>query len=113
MFETIRYAVDAKGVARLTLAQPQKHNALSAIMIGELTEAAERLSVDVTVRVVVLDAEGRSFCAGGDLNWMREQFDADRPTRIAEATRLPLGTVKSHVLRGSEKLKRIYAGVKS
>ncbi|CAN7596045.1 MULTISPECIES: crotonase/enoyl-CoA hydratase family protein [Ensifer] len=90
MFETIRYAVDAKGVARLTLAQPQKHNALSAIMIGELTEAAERLSVDVTVRVVVLDAEGRSFCAGGDLNWMREQFDADRPTRIAEATRLAL-----------------------
>jgi DNA-directed RNA polymerase specialized sigma24 family protein len=29
---------------------------------------------------------------------------------VAEATRLPLGTVKSHVLRGSQKLKRIYAG---
>lgn len=32
-------------------------------------------------------------------------------TEIVEATRLPLGTVKSHVLRGSEKLKRIYTGV--
>ncbi len=90
MFETIRYGVDERGVARLTLAQPQKHNALSAVMISELTAAAERLSGDVAVRVVILDAEGRSFCAGGDLGWMREQFDADRPTRIAEATRLAL-----------------------
>ncbi len=90
MFETIRYGVDERGVARLTLAQPQKHNALSAVMISELTAAAGRLSGDVAVRVVILDAEGRSFCAGGDLGWMREQFDADRPTRIAEATRLAL-----------------------
>ncbi|HEV7320304.1 MAG TPA: crotonase/enoyl-CoA hydratase family protein [Ensifer sp.] len=89
-FETIRIVTDARGVARLTLALPQKHNALSATMIGELTEAAETLSTDRAVRLVVLDAEGRSFCAGGDLGWMREQFDADRATRIAEATRLAM-----------------------
>jgi methylglutaconyl-CoA hydratase len=40
------------------------------------------------VRVVVLAGEGAAFCAGGDLDWMRAQFDADRPTRIAEARRL-------------------------
>ena len=89
-FETIRIETDARGVARLSLALPQKHNALSARMIGELTEAAEQLSADRSVRVVVLEGEGRSFCAGGDLGWMREQFDADRATRIAEATRLAM-----------------------
>ncbi|OCP04278.1 MULTISPECIES: crotonase/enoyl-CoA hydratase family protein [unclassified Ensifer] len=89
-FDTIRIATDARGVARLTLAQPQKHNALSAKMIGELTEAAANLSVDRAVRVVILEGEGKSFCAGGDLGWMREQFDADRATRIAEATRLAM-----------------------
>jgi methylglutaconyl-CoA hydratase len=89
-FETIRIETDARGVARLTLALPQKHNALSARMIGELTEAAEQLSADRSVRVVILEGEGRSFCAGGDLGWMREQFDADRATRIAEATRLAM-----------------------
>ena len=88
--ETIRIVTDARGVARLTLAQPQKHNALSAKMIGELTEAAHSLSDDRSVRAVILEAEGRSFCAGGDLGWMREQFDADRATRIAEATRLAM-----------------------
>ncbi len=89
-FETIRIATDTRGVARLTLAQPQKHNALSARMIGELTDAANALSDDRSVRVVILEAEGRSFCAGGDLGWMREQFDADRPARITEATRLAM-----------------------
>jgi methylglutaconyl-CoA hydratase len=89
-YETIRYAVDERGVARLTLARPEKHNALSATMIGELTDMASRFGADTAVRVVILDAEGKSFCAGGDLEWMREQFTADRRTRIAEATRLAM-----------------------
>ncbi len=89
-YDTIRYAVDDRGIARLTLARPEKHNALSAVMIGELTDAAVRLGADAAVRAVVLDADGKSFCAGGDLEWMREQFAADRQARIAEATRLAM-----------------------
>ncbi|QFI70289.1 crotonase/enoyl-CoA hydratase family protein [Sinorhizobium alkalisoli] len=89
-YDTIRLVVEDRGIARLTLARPEKHNALSAVMIGELTDAAVRLSADAAVRAVVLDAEGKSFCAGGDLEWMREQFAADRQTRIAEATRLAM-----------------------
>lgn len=87
-FETLRIETDARGVARLTLARPDKRNALSARMIGELGEAAQRLGGDAGVRAVVLAGEGDVFCAGGDLDWMRTQFGASRPERVAEATKL-------------------------
>lgn len=89
-YETIRIETDARGVARLVLARPEKHNALSAQMIAELTDAAEGLGADAAVRVVVLCAEGESFCAGGDLGWMRAQINADGATRAAEATKLAM-----------------------
>ena len=57
-------------------------------MIAELTEAAAALAADATVRAVVLAASGPSFCAGGDLEWMRAQQAADRAGKIAEAGRL-------------------------
>lgn len=79
--ETIRIDIDARGVATLWLARPDKHNALSAQMIAELTGAAGRLGADPSVRAVVLAAEGKSFCAGGDLGWMQQQMAADAPTR--------------------------------
>jgi methylglutaconyl-CoA hydratase len=87
-FETIRLATDDRGVATLTLARPERHNALSAAMIGELAQAAALLGSDPAVRVVVLAAEGESFCAGADLGWMKEQFAASRAQRIEEARRL-------------------------
>ena len=86
--ETIRIEVDGRGVAGLVLARAEKHNALSAQMIAELTEAAGRLARDPAVRVVVLRADGDSFCAGGDLGWMQEQMRADGATRAREATKL-------------------------
>lgn len=89
-YHTIRLATDPRGVATLTLARPQKRNALSAQMIGELTHAAQALAGDSAVRVVVLAAEGDSFCAGGDLAWMQEQMAADGPTRAAEARKLAM-----------------------
>ncbi|KAA0692555.1 crotonase/enoyl-CoA hydratase family protein [Neorhizobium sp. P12A] len=90
MADTIRSEIDERGVARVMLARPEKHNAMSAQMIDELAEAALRLGSDNAVRAVILAGEGASFCAGGDLNWMRAQFDADRAGRVAEARRLAL-----------------------
>ncbi len=81
MFETIRIARDPRGVATLSLARPDKHNALSRAMMDELTQAAADLGADPAVRVVVLAGDGPSFCAGGDLGWMREQMAADDATR--------------------------------
>ena len=88
MAESIRMERDGRGVATLWLARAEKHNALSAQMIGEITEAAGTLGSDPAVRVVVLAAEGASFCAGGDLGWMRAQMAADRETRRKEARKL-------------------------
>jgi methylglutaconyl-CoA hydratase len=85
---TVRIGTDARGVATLSLARAEKHNALSAGMIAEITEAAQALGADPAVRVVVLAAEGASFCAGGDLAWMRDQMAADAATRAAGARTL-------------------------
>lgn len=86
--QTISIAVDPRGVATLTLDRPEKHNALSAQMLAELTQAAADLGADDTVRVVVLTGAGKSFCAGGDLEWMRAQMQADAETRAREAGKL-------------------------
>jgi methylglutaconyl-CoA hydratase len=70
-YGTIAY--DQQGsVARITLNRPQVHNAFNAVMIGELLSAFSRIKDDTRIRVVVLTGTGKSFCAGADLNWMRE-----------------------------------------
>lgn len=85
---TITIATDARGVATLTLNRPDKHNAMSAPMIADLTQAARDLGADPSVRVVVLTGAGGSFCAGGDLGWMQAQMAADAATRADQARAL-------------------------
>jgi methylglutaconyl-CoA hydratase len=102
--DTVRIEIDQRGVARLVLARPDKHNALSAEMIDALEAAASRLSADASVRVVVIEGEGASFCAGGDLAWMKAQVEADRPTRMRAARRL------AHMLRALNELSRPLIG---
>ena len=58
-------------VARLRLTRPTVHNAFDAGLIADLTAALQAIAADPRVRVLVLEAEGASFSAGADLNWMR------------------------------------------
>ena len=88
MFEEIALTTDERGVAHLTLERSEKHNAMSARMIAELTEAAAIIAADSAIRVVVLTGAGKTFCAGGDLKWMQEQMAADGETRYREARKL-------------------------
>ena len=88
MYETITIETDARGIATLTLNRPEKHNAMSAQMLAELTQAAGQLGSDEGVRVVILAAGGKSFCAGGDLRWMQDQMAADPVARMCEARKL-------------------------
>src|SRR5260221_4603830 len=103
-FNTIRLETDSRGVARLTLNRPARHNALDAKMIAELTQAARHIDSDPAVRVVVLAANGKSFCAGADLEWMKQQFDASSEDRSREAKRL------ATMLRAIDELPKFLIG---
>lgn len=84
-FETIKLDTDERGITTLTLNRPDKHNAMSSRMMQEITDAAKSLHHDDRVRGVILTGAGRSFCAGADLGWMRENFARNREQRIAES----------------------------
>ncbi|UWQ22820.1 crotonase/enoyl-CoA hydratase family protein [Jannaschia sp. W003] len=81
---TITVSCDERGVATVTLDRPDVHNALEAATMDALTAFARAPDA----RVVVLTGAGASFCAGGDLRWMRAQFDATPEGRRREAERL-------------------------
>ncbi len=75
-------------VATVTLARPELHNAFNPAMIRELTACFGNLADDPRVRVVVLTGAGRSFCAGADLQWMRESRQYTYDENVADAGRL-------------------------
>ncbi|QNN46421.1 enoyl-CoA hydratase/isomerase family protein [Thermomonas brevis] len=58
-------------VARLRMTRAQVHNAFDAGLIAGLTAALDEVAADASIRVLVLEADGPSFSAGADLNWMR------------------------------------------
>jgi 2-(1,2-epoxy-1,2-dihydrophenyl)acetyl-CoA isomerase len=65
-YQTIRYEV-ADGVANVTLARPDKLNAFTEQMHGELQRALDAAEADDGVRALLLSGDGRAFCAGQDL----------------------------------------------
>jgi methylglutaconyl-CoA hydratase len=79
---------DSRGIARLTLDCPERHNVLTGAICDGLTAACGAINADTTIRVVVLGGNGASFCAGGDLDWMRAQVAADGAGRRVEARRV-------------------------
>lgn len=64
-------SIDAHGTARVTLARPAQHNAFDEALIAALADAFTALGSNPGVRAIVLAGEGRSFCAGADIGWMR------------------------------------------
>jgi enoyl-CoA hydratase/carnithine racemase len=81
----------ARGVVTLTLNRPQAFNALSEGMMSALQRELDALSADASLRVVVLAAEGRAFCAGHDLKEMRAHPSLEYYRRLfAQCSRLML-----------------------
>lgn len=76
------------GVARVTLSRPAIHNALDDKLIADLLATLELIAADRAVRLVMLTGEGASFCAGGDLAWMRRTADYTYEQNLADAMML-------------------------
>ena len=81
---------DANQVATVLLARPDSHNALNAALIEELTRCFEEISEDDQARVVILAGEGRSFCAGADVGYMRETSEFSYEKNLEDARRLAM-----------------------
>ena len=79
---------DEGSVATVTLARPESHNALNATLVEALTRAFEDLADDERVRAVVLEGEGRSFCAGADVGYMKETGGFSYEENLEDARRM-------------------------
>lgn len=87
--------VENKGAIRiLTMARPDKLNALDTALTQALVDAFANAEADASVRALVLAGEGRGFCAGADL---KEFADLTPANQIAVAARADL-TTKLHTL---------------
>jgi len=64
---TIRYENPAEGVARIMLARADKHNAINPQMIYDINAAFDRAVRDISIKVVIIGADGRNFSAGHDI----------------------------------------------
>ncbi len=75
-------------VATVTLTRPDVRNAFNDALIAELTQVFTALGARDDVRCIVLAAQGKAFCAGADLHWMRRMADYTREENIADAGKL-------------------------
>jgi len=86
-FQTLTVSI-AEGVATVTLNRPELRNAFNEEAIHELAVAFAALGTTDTVRAIVLAANGPAFCAGGDLNWMKQMAGYSEEENQQDAMRL-------------------------
>jgi methylglutaconyl-CoA hydratase len=81
-------SIDARGVALVTLNQPEKHNAFDGETIARLAATFDELARDRRARIVVIGSAGPTFCAGADLDWMKHVAALDAEANLADARTL-------------------------
>jgi methylglutaconyl-CoA hydratase len=85
----MRIRVERTGaIGRITLARPEKKNALDYTAASELRESLGELAADASVRVVLLSADGGDFCAGADLAALHALLDASSIEQMRDAEAL-------------------------
>jgi methylglutaconyl-CoA hydratase len=72
-------------IVRVALNRPEIHNAFDDIVIAELRQVFAAIAQDNKVRVMVLSGNGKSFCAGADMNWMRRMKDFNREENFRDS----------------------------
>ncbi|MDG6220064.1 MAG: enoyl-CoA hydratase/isomerase family protein [Candidatus Thermoplasmatota archaeon] len=76
------------GVATVTLNRPDVHNAFNDQVIEELHQCFKNLGEDGEVWAIILTGEGKSFCAGADLNWMKSMVNYSKEQNIHDSQKM-------------------------
>ena len=74
-----------KDTVTVSLNRPNVHNAMNEALMKELTECFKQLSTDKSVRIIILTGNGKSFCAGADLNWMKSMVQYSKEENIRDS----------------------------
>ncbi len=86
--DKVLFSVDLKGVATVTLNNPDKHNAFDDIIIARLTEIFNEIASRDDIQVMVLASTGKSFSAGADLGWMKRMAAYSYEDNLKDANAL-------------------------
>lgn len=86
-FTTLQIGIE-KNVARIALNRPEVRNAMNALMIKEMTEAVDWLDARNDIRVIEICGNGKSFCAGADINYMKDIASFGYNQNLEDAQRL-------------------------
>ena len=86
--KTVLMEIDGRGVAAVTLNRPEVHNCFNEEVVSGLRNCFDELAGRDDLRAVVLQAGGKSFCAGVDLNWMKEIGTFTEAENVADAKRM-------------------------
>jgi len=80
--------IDQRGVATVTLTRAELHNAFNDELISDLIKCFKELEKNELIRLLILTGEGKSFCAGADLNWMKRMKDYSLEENLADSDNL-------------------------
>ncbi|AIK95815.1 enoyl-CoA hydratase-related protein [Candidatus Odyssella acanthamoebae] len=80
--------IQANGCATITLNRPEVRNALNVTLISELTKVIRDCNQNPNIRVLILKGQGKVFCAGADLTYMKEMANFTYEQNIEDAQRL-------------------------
>jgi methylglutaconyl-CoA hydratase len=84
----LQTSTDSGGIAHVRLDRPERHNAFDEALIAALAAAFRSLGVDPAVRAIILSGNGKSFCAGADIGWMRRAGGWTEAENRADAMQL-------------------------
>jgi methylglutaconyl-CoA hydratase len=90
MEDSILFKVDQNNIAWLSLNRPQVHNAFNQEMIDLMLTHLRKLLENQTIRVLVIEGQGDSFCDGADLSWMKGDSQISESQSYEEARTLAL-----------------------
>ncbi len=83
----VKYKIENR-IGIITLARPEKRNALNSEMVAKLIEAFDKAEKDETIKVVILCAEGEAFCAGADLTYLQKLQNFSFEENLADSQHL-------------------------